>query len=117
MDTKDTNPDLASSGVVAPDSGVVPLETEVLISTEQQNGVELPNGAGGEPPLEVADKEASTQQKKAATPLQDSLRRLRRDSRKAAGKFEESRAELAKNFGRQPALGAACASFVGRAVV
>lgn len=81
MDTKDTNPDLASPGVVAPDSAMVPLETELLISTEQQNGIELPNGVGVEPLPEVADKGAPTQQKKPTTPLQDSLRRLRRDKR------------------------------------
>lgn len=73
MDTKDTNTDLASSGIVAPDTAMVPLETEVVISTEQTNG--------GESLPEVEAEGASTQQKKSQTPLQDSLRRLRRDKR------------------------------------
>lgn len=67
MDTKDQNTDLANPGVMMPDSAISPLEAE-LVAT---------NGQGA---LALAPEEVLKAQK-SPTPLQDSLRRLRRDTR------------------------------------
>jgi oligopeptide transport system permease protein len=62
MDTKDTNADFGQPEVVAPATQAVQPEQE------------LPGGAIGPAPTDQPEK-------KSATPLQDSLRRLRRDTR------------------------------------
>ncbi|GAC1354072.1 MAG: ABC transporter permease [Ktedonobacteraceae bacterium] len=79
MDTKDTNTNAASS-FMSPDPGVGPRGPELLdvsSTLDTQNGV--PTGVGVETltPQAVPSKKAE----KATTPLQDSLRRLRRDKR------------------------------------
>ncbi|MFL5626898.1 MAG: ABC transporter permease [Ktedonobacteraceae bacterium] len=67
MDTKDLNPELSASGLMAPDSTSAPaMEPELAELASGEPGVPVP---GGQPP------------KKSPTPLQDSLRRLRRDKR------------------------------------
>jgi oligopeptide transport system permease protein len=72
MDTKEQNADLASSQGTFADSNVapVPVEPELLAVTGYD---EVPTFAGQPQP-----------QKKSPTPLQDSLRRLRRDYRAMA---------------------------------
>lgn len=76
MDTKDKNPDL-SSGVMFPDTSVVPLEIAELAKPE--HGVEtVPT------PPAIEDEGKKGLKKKSPTPLQDSLRRLRRDKRAMA---------------------------------
>lgn len=67
MDTKDINPELGLPGVMAPDSGpATSIEPELVDLVGTEPGVPVPDG---QPP------------KKSPTPLQDSLRRLRRDKR------------------------------------
>jgi peptide/nickel transport system permease protein len=67
MDTKDINPEISSPGIMVPDSGsALSIEPELM---------EL---AGAEPGVPVSDGQPP---KKSPTPLQDSLRRLRRDVR------------------------------------
>ena len=70
MDTKDTNSELASPEVMIPDASMMPLEAELLMTTETEEASET--GA------------ILPEQKKSPTPLQDSLRRLRRDKRAMA---------------------------------
>src|SRR5207249_12136993 len=70
MDTKDKDTDLASPGVMPPDTTLMPLETE-LVATTTGDGVAAVTAPGA--------KAQKTQ--KSPTPLQDSLRRLRRDKR------------------------------------
>ncbi len=82
MDTKDKNTDSASS-FMSPDPGVGPRGAELMsvpgaldAQTEAQDGVELDNRL----PL-PADVRTVAPIEKTSTPLQDSLRRLRRDKR------------------------------------
>jgi peptide/nickel transport system permease protein len=82
MDTKDKNTDSASS-FMSPDPGVGPRGAEMLsvpgaldAQTATQDGVELDNRL----PL-PADVRTVPPVEKTSTPLQDSLRRLRRDKR------------------------------------
>src|SRR5947209_2665213 len=64
MDTKDKNSELASPGIMTPDTTALPPEPELADLT--------PGGPAAPVPGEA---------KKSPTPLQDSLRRLRRDKR------------------------------------
>jgi oligopeptide transport system permease protein len=66
MDTRDQKPDIASPGIIAPDTSMMPLETELVVSAGDGAGTAIV---------------ASEQAKESPTPLQDSLRRLRRDTR------------------------------------
>ena len=81
MDTKDTNTDLATSGIVAPDTAMMPLETELVIDAEQNNTAKSLAEIAAEGQPEVTSEGVPPQGKKSPTPLQDSLRRLRRDKR------------------------------------
>ncbi len=75
MDTKDKDFELASPGVMQPDSSMSPL----LIENETQtlNGYAAPGVEAGDGQVILPDQKP----KKAPTPLQESLRRLRRDKR------------------------------------
>src|SRR5216684_2426811 len=73
MDTKDKDFDLASSGVMMPDTTMSPL----LIENEAMNG-QVRQIVGPDEELIVLPGQKP---KKSPTPLQDSLRRLRRDVR------------------------------------
>src|SRR5260370_36842516 len=64
MDIKDQDTQLAEAGFVAPDTGATPLEADLVLATE------VPAVSSG------AVSEAG---KKSPSPLQESLRRLRRD--------------------------------------
>ncbi len=66
MDTKDTNSELSSPDVMLPNTGIVSLEPELADITSDASGIPLP-----------PEKE----EQKSPTPLQDSLRRFRRDTR------------------------------------
>src|SRR5258708_29010808 len=67
MDTKDISQELSSPGIMAPDSGpATSIEPELVDLVGTEPGVPV---LDGQPP------------KKSPTPLQDSLRRLRRDVR------------------------------------
>ncbi len=70
MDTKDKDSELASPGVMFPDSSMSPLIFEEGVAV---NGAEAPGQVQVLPP--------GQQSQKSPTPLQDSLRRLRRDKR------------------------------------
>src|SRR5712692_9857909 len=70
MDTKDKDSELASPGVMFPDSSMSPLIFEEGVAV---NGAEAPRQVQVLPP--------GQQSQKSPTPLQDSLRRLRRDKR------------------------------------
>src|SRR5229473_7749720 len=70
MDTKDKDSELASPGVMFPDSSMSPLIFEEGVAV---NGAEAPGQVQVLPP--------GQQSQKSPTPLQDSLRRLRRDRR------------------------------------
>src|SRR5215469_3687470 len=74
MDTKDKDSELASPGVMFPDSSMSPLVFE--------EGVAV-NGAPAAPG-QVQVVPPGQQPQKSPTPLQDSLRRLRRDKRAMA---------------------------------
>ncbi|GAC1654714.1 MAG: hypothetical protein NVS4B12_26920 [Ktedonobacteraceae bacterium] len=78
MDTKDQNPNAASS-FMSPDPGIGPRGTELLgVSNSLDTQNESPAGVG----LATAVPETKTDKKpETTTPLQDSLRRLRRDKR------------------------------------
>ncbi len=76
MDTKDKNPELISSGVVFPDTSINQMEVEEL--TRPAQGAEAVM-----PPAAIKEVEAE-KRKKSPTPLQESLRRLRRDKRAMA---------------------------------
>src|SRR5438132_4786242 len=69
MDTKDKDSELASPGVMFPDSSMSPLIFEEGVAV---NGAEAPGQVQVLP---------GQQSQKSPTPLQDSLRRLRRDKR------------------------------------
>jgi peptide/nickel transport system permease protein len=71
MDTKDKDFELASPGIMMPDSSLSPLMMEVA----SENGVLQTL----EPESELVTPEGQPQ--KSPTPLQDSLRRLRKDKR------------------------------------
>src|SRR5436853_901096 len=68
MDTKDTGPDLTSAEIMTPGLAASPMQSELVVREEDQL------------PVPTAT-EAATQSQKSPTPLQDSLRRLRRDTR------------------------------------
>lgn len=68
MDTKDTSPQLASPEIMTPGLAASPLQSELVVQEEDQL------------PVPSSVEEARHQQK-SPTPLQDSLRRLRRDTR------------------------------------
>ncbi len=79
MDTKDTNTEAASS-FMSPDPGIGPRGTELLdVSSNLDTEDGAPAGVGLEPGTTPQQTSKTTQ--KANTPLQDSLRRLRRDRR------------------------------------
>ncbi|GAC1668135.1 MAG: ABC transporter permease [Ktedonobacteraceae bacterium] len=79
MDTKDTNQ--AASSFMSPDPGIGPRGSELLdvsSSLDTQNGTPAGVGTAIATPVETrTDKKAE----RSTTPLQDSLRRLRRDKR------------------------------------
>lgn len=80
MDTKDQNTDTAASSFMSPDPGVGPRGTELLDvsnSLDTQDG--SPAGVGVAPV--VPGTKTDKKPEKATTPLQDSVRRLRRDKR------------------------------------
>lgn len=81
MDTKDTKPDLASADVVVPDTTMTSLEAELLATASQPVEAETIPEAGVLAEGEITD---TTTSQKTPTPLQDSLRRLRRDKRAMA---------------------------------
>ena len=68
MDTKDKNTDYSAPGFMLPDSTMLPPDPEVA---------DLTNGAT----VTMAPPPGEAKEKKSPTPLQDSLRRLRRDVR------------------------------------
>jgi oligopeptide transport system permease protein len=68
MDTKDQNSEISSPGVMLPDSTMLPTDPEVA---------DLTSGAT----VTMAPPPGEKETKKSPTPLQDSLRRLRRDVR------------------------------------
>ncbi len=83
MDTKDQNTDTASS-FMSPDGGIGPRGPELMsmpstleTQSEDQEGLQLLSEEPEKSPQKVTDKKTE----KATTPLQDSLRRLRRDKR------------------------------------
>jgi peptide/nickel transport system permease protein len=67
MDIKDTRPDLTPPEIMTPGLAASPLQSELVIREEDQ--------------LPAPSSTDETQQQKSPTPLQDSLRRLRRDTR------------------------------------
>lgn len=80
MDTKDKNPELSSPGVMFPDASITPLEVDELM--RPANGgmtMETQTEAGTEPDITKGGP-----RQKSPTPLQESLRRLRRDKRAMA---------------------------------
>lgn len=79
MDTKDTKPDLASPDVMIPDTTITSLEAELLATVSQPGEAETIPEA--EALAEVGTTGTATTSQKTSTPLQDSLRRLRRDKR------------------------------------
>jgi oligopeptide transport system permease protein len=73
MDTQDRDQELASPGVMLPDTSMVPRPPELL---------DLADGlAGTAVAMAPQTDEEAKKARKPATPLQDSLRRLRRDKR------------------------------------
>lgn len=81
MDTKDTKPDLASSDVIVPDTTITSLEAELRATVSQPAEAETIPEADVLAEGETTD---TTTSQKTPTPLQDSLRRLRRDKRAMA---------------------------------
>jgi oligopeptide transport system permease protein len=77
MDTKDKNQELTGQGFMAPDSGLSPVQLDPDFALLADN--ELATSLG-----ENEIKKLQEEKKKTATPLQDSLRRLRRDKRAMA---------------------------------
>jgi oligopeptide transport system permease protein len=77
MDTKDKNQELTGQGFMAPDSGMSPvqLDPDFALLTDNELATSL---------SENEVKKLQEEKKKTATPLQDSLRRLRRDKRAMA---------------------------------
>ncbi|GAC1349157.1 MAG: hypothetical protein NVSMB27_19630 [Ktedonobacteraceae bacterium] len=77
MDTKDKNQELTGQGYMAPDSGLSPvqLDPDFALLTDNELATTL---------SENEIKKLQEEKKKTATPLQDSLRRLRRDKRAMA---------------------------------
>ena len=73
MDTKDKDTEFSSPGVMFPDTSITPLEVEEL--TRPVNGVEAVISPT------VITEAGELLQKKSRTPLQESLRRFRRDIR------------------------------------
>ena len=73
MDTKDKDSELASPGVIPPDSSMSPLAFEEGLATNGAPATLAPGQIQVSPP--------GQQLKKSPTPLQESLRRLRRDKR------------------------------------
>jgi ABC-type dipeptide/oligopeptide/nickel transport system permease subunit len=69
MDTKDTNTEFSTPGVMLPDTSARPIDPEVA---------DLTNGVGA---ATIVPPPGVTEAKKSPTPFQDSLRRLRRDIR------------------------------------
>ncbi len=74
MDTKDKNQELTAHGIMSPDTVESPLQLEPAL-------MELSNNDLATTLNENQLKELQEKQKKPPTPLQDSLRRLRRDKR------------------------------------
>ncbi len=72
MDTKDKEPELTSPGVMLPDTGMVPPPPDLL---------DLAYGAAGTAVATLPSLQGGQKPEKSPTPLQDSLRRLRRDTR------------------------------------
>ncbi|HZO73582.1 MAG TPA: ABC transporter permease [Ktedonobacteraceae bacterium] len=80
MDTKDTKPDLASPDVIVPDTTITSLEAELRATASQPAEAEtIPDAE-----VLVEGETTDTTSQKTPTPLQDSLRRLRRDKRAMA---------------------------------
>jgi len=78
MDTKDTNQ--AASSFMSPDPGIGPRGSELLdVASNTQN--DSPAGVGTATATPVETQTDNKKKEKATTPLQDSLRRLRRDKR------------------------------------
>jgi oligopeptide transport system permease protein len=69
MDTKDKNSEVTSPGIMTPDTPASPLMLELTTA---------------ETPTTLPEPNAGIREKKSPTPLQDSLRRLRRDKRAMA---------------------------------
>jgi oligopeptide transport system permease protein len=67
MDTKDTRPDITSPEIMTPGLAASPPQSELVVREEDQ--------------LPVPSSVEEAQQQKSPTPLQDSLHRLRRDTR------------------------------------
>ncbi|HEY6408980.1 MAG TPA: ABC transporter permease [Ktedonobacteraceae bacterium] len=91
MDTKDKNQELTGQGFMAPDSGMSPIQfdPDFALLTDNDLATTLSENEVKEKELftapgEIAVKELQEEKKKPATPLQDSLRRLRRDKRAMA---------------------------------
>jgi oligopeptide transport system permease protein len=76
MDTRDKNPDNLTPGVMFPASPITPLEIEELIKPSNGSDTVIA-------PPAVQEIEAEKREK-SSTPLQESLRRLRRDKRAMA---------------------------------
>jgi oligopeptide transport system permease protein len=72
MDTKDKEPELNAPGVMLPDTGMVPPPPDLL---------DLAYGAAGTAVAALPAVQGAQKPEKSPTPLQDSLRRLRRDTR------------------------------------
>jgi len=72
MDTKDKEPELTAPGVMLPDTGMVPPPPDLL---------DLAYGAAGTAVATLPAVQDGQKPVKSPTPLQDSLRRLRRDTR------------------------------------
>ncbi len=72
MDTKDKEPELTAPGVMLPDTGMVPPPPDLL---------DLAYGAAGTAVATLPAVQGGQKPEKSPTPLQDSVRRLRRDTR------------------------------------
>src|SRR6266851_4552228 len=72
MDTKDKEPELTAPGVMLPDTGLVPPPPDLL---------DLAYGSAGTAVATLPAVQGGQKPQKSPTPLQDSLRRLRRDMR------------------------------------
>src|SRR5258708_40289278 len=72
MDTRDKEPELTAPGVMLPDTGMVPPPPDLL---------DLAYGAAGTAVATLPAVQGGQKPQKSPTPLQDSLRRLRRDMR------------------------------------
>lgn len=78
MDTKDKNPEASSPGFMFPDTSITQLEVEELMQPGGGKMVTTPGGPEAEGEEEIGAP------KKSPTPIQESLRRLRRDKRAMA---------------------------------